>query len=65
MDPAVEKEYRVFDYVTEVDMTSKLLDLAAEEFTGKITFEFNFFQGGISNVNVGSDKSIKLLSKIN
>jgi len=60
MNEASEKENRVFNYLTEVDITSKLLDLADEEFTGKIIFEVNFFKGGISNMNVGLDKSIKL-----
>lgn len=60
MDEALEKENRVFNYLTEVDITSKLLDLAGEEFTGKIIFEVNFFKGGITNMNVGLDKSIKL-----
>jgi hypothetical protein len=65
MNEASEKEYRVFNYLSETDITEELLKLAEKEFTGSITFKFNFFQGGISNVNVGLDKSIKLLSKIN
>lgn len=60
MDSASEKENCVFNYVSEVDLTSKLLDLAAEEFTGNIIFKVNFFKGGITNINEMLDKSIKL-----
>ena len=33
--------------------------LLAKKYTGNITFRLNLCDGGISNINVGSDKSIK------
>jgi hypothetical protein len=44
----------------EVGIEGKLFDLVREEFTGKVIFEFNFFKGGITNMNMRLDKSIKL-----
>ena len=60
MNSTSEKENRIFKYLSKVDITSKLLNLVEEEFTGKIIFGVNFYNGGITNINVSLDKSIKL-----
>ena len=33
--------------------------LITKKYTGNLKFQFNFLNGGITNINIGSDKSIK------
>jgi len=53
-----EKEVHVFDYMSQID--DKLVDLADNEYTGSIIFKINFFKGGVTNLNMITEKSIKL-----
>ena len=50
-----EKVQKYVDYITK-----ELIALKNGQFTGNITFKVSFMLGGIGNMNIGINQSVKL-----